>query len=265
MSWKATAWAKETTGHRGYASKLVLMVLADYHDDERGYAWPSQETLSRNCEMPLRTVRHALHQLEQSGFITQTQQGNQHQPSRYVFNFGSPVASAQVDEPAKSVPATIAAAPVPAISDTVYRQGDASVPATPVHTSLQEPPGEPPLLMDKDPGWVKMFLEDENPSTDRKSLDRLVAWVNDEGLQDYAADGVLSFVGRNRNIKRYQYSSPLKAVRTWIKNAKKFSGSNNTNNVKPKPKSQEDDMDERRREFAEYQASVAARAKRDGR
>jgi hypothetical protein len=256
VSWKATAWAKETRGHRGYASKLVLMVISDYHDPERDIAWPSQAALARNCEMPLRTVQHSLKWLEDEGFITTVQKGNQYQPSEYRMNFS--VACAQSYEPAMSGPATIAPSPEPATSDIVNPQPDASEPATPVHSSLQEPPSEPPLLIDKDPGWVKMLVTDEGIKTDRKSLDRLVSWVNDEGLQDYADDGVLSFVGRNRNIKRYQYSSPLKAVRTWIKNSRRFTGG--TTNVKSKAKPQDDNMDNRRREFAQYQANVAARA-----
>ena len=46
MSWKASAFAKATRGHPNITSKAVLMVLADYYNDERGIAWCSQEALA---------------------------------------------------------------------------------------------------------------------------------------------------------------------------------------------------------------------------
>ena len=151
MSWKATAWAKETRGHKGYGQKLVLMILADYHNTEPDHAWPSQATLSRDCEMPERTVRHELHNLEADGFITTLRKGNQHQPTLYRLNFG---VTAPICEPARSEPATIAAASEPAISTIVNRQWDASEPATPRMTNLHEPPIEPTIsIQGEDQGF----------------------------------------------------------------------------------------------------------------
>jgi hypothetical protein len=163
VSWKATAWAKETRGHAGYATKTLLYTLADYHDTEKDLAWPSQTTLSDDCEMPLRTVQHSLAWLETRGFITTVQKGNQYQPTHYRLNFS--VAGAQSYEPATSGPATIAPASEPATSDIVNPQRDTSEPATPVGTSLQEPPLEPPeentlveskwiQVLERDPRWT---------------------------------------------------------------------------------------------------------------
>lgn len=46
MSWKATYWVKTLTHHADGTpltarQKLVLFVLADYHHDEKGFAWVS--------------------------------------------------------------------------------------------------------------------------------------------------------------------------------------------------------------------------------
>ena len=72
MSWKATAWAKDTRGHRCAAQKLILMVLADYHNTEIGYAYPSQKTLAADCEMTTRSIIRHIKALHDDGFINIT-------------------------------------------------------------------------------------------------------------------------------------------------------------------------------------------------
>ena len=160
MSWKATAWAKETRGHKGMASKMLLLVLADYHDAERGYAWPSQQRLAEDCEMSLRTVKYALAWLEQAGFITTLQRGNQYQETRYRLNID--VALAQSYEGAMDGSATFAPTSTIALAqsyegadpekldDKVQVQSTTSAGAIHVGTSLHSPPlpfpsHEPPL------------------------------------------------------------------------------------------------------------------------
>ena len=135
MSWQATAWAKSTRGHRNYSDKLMLMTIADYHDQERGVAWPSQRTLSADCEMPERTVRACLRSLEKNGFVTTIAKGNQYKPTIYRLNFET--ATAQSCEPAESGPAIIAAAKCTGSMKQVNRQYDASEPAVPATTSTQ--------------------------------------------------------------------------------------------------------------------------------
>lgn len=135
MSWYATGWAKRTRGHRSAGQKLVLLILGDYYDDEKGFAWPSQKTLAADCQIPERTVRYHLTNLEQQGFLTCLQKGNQHQPSRYELHT---TVFAPTCEPAISEPATIAATGEPAIEGKVNRQPDAGEPAMPRITSKQE-------------------------------------------------------------------------------------------------------------------------------
>ena len=134
MSWRASGWAKTTRGHKSSSQKLVLLILADYYDDERGYAWPSQKQLASDCEMPIRTVQWSLKVLEDHGFIAMLQKGNQYQPTHYGLNL---IADAYAYEPAISEPAI--SEPAMVASTKVNPQPDASEPATPCITSLQEP------------------------------------------------------------------------------------------------------------------------------
>lgn len=65
MSWKATAFVKPMTHYPDgtkirAAEKLLLFVLADDHNEGRGYAWPSQKTLAKNSLLSDRQVRRLL-------------------------------------------------------------------------------------------------------------------------------------------------------------------------------------------------------------
>ena len=140
MSWRATAFAKETRGHTNMSTKAVLYTLADYHNEAMGFAWCSQATLADDCECSISTVRNALKKLEQMGFITQTKKGNQYQPSNWVFNFvdaqaREPLTSAQLKAQSEPVKSTVAPK-----SAKVNRQSGPSEPLTPTNTNPQEPP-----------------------------------------------------------------------------------------------------------------------------
>lgn len=182
MSWKASGWAKGTRGHRSHGQKLVLMILADYYDDERRFAWPSQARLSEDCEMPIRTVQWALRQLQDGGYVTRLQKGNQHQPSKWALD----IADAHDGEPATSEPATIAGTHEPARSSMVNPQDGAGEPASPVGTSLQEPlEGEPPEEKSI-PDWLSTLREIEEWATKGAPHEKsLLAWV---GKKTYIED-----------------------------------------------------------------------------
>jgi len=145
MSWAASAWAKKTRGHRSHSTKLLLLVLADYHNTETDTAWPSQQTLAADCEMPLRTVQWCLRSLRELGFIQVVQKGNQYRPTVYKMRFDQ--VYSLTSEAAGIAPA--ACAPAPAISGDatiagaqVNPQGATSEPASPRHSNPQEPPGK---------------------------------------------------------------------------------------------------------------------------
>lgn len=67
MSWQALAWAtKCRVGDDG--EKLLLIMLANYANED-GQSWYSQERLSYDTEIPIRTLRRRLQALEDKGFI----------------------------------------------------------------------------------------------------------------------------------------------------------------------------------------------------
>lgn len=49
--------------------KLLMMLLADYHNEEEGTAWPSMSTLSRQCLSDERTIQRAVKHLESCGLL----------------------------------------------------------------------------------------------------------------------------------------------------------------------------------------------------
>ena len=58
MSWRAIKWArKQRTGSQ--TAKAVLICLA-HHSDDRGFCWPSQETVAAEIESSVDSVQRAL-------------------------------------------------------------------------------------------------------------------------------------------------------------------------------------------------------------
>jgi len=193
VSWKASGWAKGTRGHKSHGQKLVLMILADYYDDERGFAWPSQARLSEDCEMSLRTIQWALRQLQDGGYVTRLQKGNQYQPSKWALH----LADAHLREPAISEPATIAGAGEPARSHTVNPQDPAGEPASPVGTSLQEPEEEEPPEDIETPEWLSILRETEGwPTKGRPYEESLIAWVGKKGYAVHLLEGSAIALGK---------------------------------------------------------------------
>jgi len=94
MSWKASAWAKKVVHGSGEgqqvtrSEKLLLLVLADYHDEERNYAWPSVATLAEDTLMSGRNVQLLLRTLQAKGLIiieAQRLEVGVSRPNRYHF------------------------------------------------------------------------------------------------------------------------------------------------------------------------------------
>jgi hypothetical protein len=141
MSWQATAWAKQTRGHGHGKQKMVLLMLAEAHNAKRPTPWPSQARLSQDCEIPERSLRRHLQNLELEGFITVTKKGNQFQPTVYDLHFDTlesksePAKVSKVNRPIRASEA--------ANLDIVKRPISASEPVSPRLTSLLEPTVEP--------------------------------------------------------------------------------------------------------------------------
>ena len=164
VSWKASAFAKATRGHPNITSKAVLMVLADYYNDEQGMAWCSQDTIAADCEITTRSVRTAIKILEGLGFIKQTQKGNQYQPSHYVFLF----AGTQSQVPELSGPEHLSGASEPEAQRQVNRKTSVGEPEAPRHTNPQEPikeleahsETEVSSLLEERPEWFQTLSQD---------------------------------------------------------------------------------------------------------
>ena len=194
MSWTATAWAKKTSGHRSHSTHLVLMVLADYHDTEKGYAWPSQKMLAEDCEMAGRTVRWCLHLLEEQGFITTVQKGNQYQPSHYRLNMAlsaadevnrQPIAPAQPIATARYSEAAMQSTGNP-LPLQVKRQSVVSEAAIPVCTSLQEPSVS---LLLRCPEWLKEMrtLDVWRQQVTQHQEAALIQWIEESQVNSSCA------------------------------------------------------------------------------
>lgn len=68
MSNRAMSWAIDVTGIP-FATKGVLMLLADCHNGETGQCNPSEEWLCRKTGLAARSIRHHLKALEDAGLI----------------------------------------------------------------------------------------------------------------------------------------------------------------------------------------------------
>ena len=215
MSWRATAWAKSTRGHKGMSGKLLLLVLADYHSEETGTAWPSQKRLAEDCEMPLRTVKYALDALEREGFITTVQKGNQHQPTVYQLNLA--VVHAQSYEGAMEGSAMVAPASEGAMGDKVKVQKNAgaySPTDTILYTNLHRASiNEPPRIISHSTLLGLFSLEEQAELA--KTFPGIDLNYQAQKCTDWWAES-------KRPMKR-----PRTAFRNWLEKAIKLGGQQN--------------------------------------
>lgn len=88
MSHEATNWAIKQRGLKP-AAKIVLWHLCDRYHPDYG-CFPSQETLSSDCEMSRASLNNQLAELEKAGLIYREQRktrSNRQQSTRYRFAF----------------------------------------------------------------------------------------------------------------------------------------------------------------------------------
>ena len=85
MGWRLANWARSTRGHKSGASKLCLITMATYADDDKGICWTSAATLAGDCECTTRQIYDHLRELQGRGFIEQVTRGNSHGSSSYRF------------------------------------------------------------------------------------------------------------------------------------------------------------------------------------
>ncbi len=76
-------WAKTVKGLKS-TEKFVLICLADYFNDDLGYAFPAQETIENYTCLERSTISRACKSLEQKGLISWTHQYKEN--SKYSLN-----------------------------------------------------------------------------------------------------------------------------------------------------------------------------------
>jgi hypothetical protein len=85
MSWKATAYVKEITEGITPSEKLLLFVLADYHNTAKSLAWPSVPVLAMEALMSERQATRILADLEKKNFIQRIRPTGGHATTMYQF------------------------------------------------------------------------------------------------------------------------------------------------------------------------------------
>lgn len=74
MSWQATEWVRITRVGDSKL-KLLLLMLCNYANED-AESWYSQEQISFDTEIPVRTLRRKLEELQEMGFIEVTQRAS---------------------------------------------------------------------------------------------------------------------------------------------------------------------------------------------
>lgn len=69
MSWHATSAVKRLHENLTRSEKFLLLILADYHNDETEQCDPSLETLARDALMSRRHVIRTVQRLAEKGFL----------------------------------------------------------------------------------------------------------------------------------------------------------------------------------------------------
>lgn len=94
MSVRAFRWAKEVSLIPG-REKSILLNLADRHNEEKGYAWPSMQRIADDTGWDRRTVLRGIKGLKKLGLIKVYRQVYVHDgsfgPNRYYFPSLGPV------------------------------------------------------------------------------------------------------------------------------------------------------------------------------
>ena len=88
MSLKWFKWAKEVTGLKS-TEKFVLICLADYFNDDLGYAFPAQETIANYTCLERSTISRACKSLKQKGLISwehQHKESGRFSSNKYVLH-----------------------------------------------------------------------------------------------------------------------------------------------------------------------------------
>lgn len=148
MSHFATAWAFNQTGITSTA-KLVLIFLADYHNNETGLCFPSRATLAEKCCCDERTVTRIIKDLVDAGLViaeTQFDRSGRQTSNIYKLNMGGGQnVEGEVDKMSTLEPV------INNYSDTTYRSDD----VISIDDNYEEPPDDTKTFWDEAAGMLK--------------------------------------------------------------------------------------------------------------
>ena len=158
MSRLSGDWARSTRGHSSPSQRSVLIELAHWYKDKDKTAWRNVDALAESCGVSERTVRRCLAQLEENGYITRLNNGNQYQHTFYRLNMESEpdtVASSKpkVNRTSCQVNRTLTTSE-PDINDTTLKERTHSTLKVPISISQNQPE------------WLTLLI-DEIPKTQR--------------------------------------------------------------------------------------------------
>ncbi len=84
----AFKWAKKQK-NLSHTQKSVLICIADFLNDEKGFAWPSQKTIASETSLHRETVHRACIELHKKGLISWTKSKKENgtfSSNKYVIN-----------------------------------------------------------------------------------------------------------------------------------------------------------------------------------
>jgi len=216
------------------------MVLADYYDDVKGYAWPSHATLSDDCEMPVRTVQWALKRLQEDGFVIRLQKGNQFQPSKWSLNMESEPAIPSIVNPQYGAgePATSATVNPQRVAGSLAQDALSLAPSEfPLDVPSDSPLNPPLTPLDPSPtsySWVEIFERDPRWSPRKGYVEDVEALYPDLDLHAQAVHAYEWLLESSEGQKRKQLG---RFFLNWLKRASEDTQPS-TNGTKPKPMTQ---------------------------
>lgn len=119
MSWRATAWVKRLSVHPdgtplSAREKLLLFVLADYHNDDRDCAWAGLTAIARDSLTSRRHLQTLLSRLETKGTLRIERRAQNTNLYRFAGLGGE--ATSPPREVATARAGEIAAAPEPSLN-----------------------------------------------------------------------------------------------------------------------------------------------------
>jgi DNA-binding Lrp family transcriptional regulator len=238
VSWQASAWAKKTRGLRSIGDKLLLMILAEYAHPETGECWPSQQSLADDSGMTPRNVIRCLNSLQESGFITRSQKGNQHRPSLYMLHMShtqpsalpTPAEDAHIGEGDISASDIMSHTGEGDIIDKVKVTYETSEGDIHVGTNLQEPLIEPSISPQREP-WPDWYSTLWAIPGFKTPLDHAKEWLMLKNISENHAESTAYALKGRWDGKKYK--DAWATFQNWAKRPPLGVSNTNSNGHRP--------------------------------